>query len=152
MKKITLSAIALSAIFTISTLTSCGGGESHEATTEEVTEEATTEEVVVEETTVEEPVAETTAAVDTEAGKEKFTASGCVACHQVDVKTVGPALKDIATAYADNKDGLITFLKGEGEAIVDTAQAAVMAPQTEVTKAMSDAERNSLADYIMAAK
>tara|TARA_R110001592_G_scaffold140938_1_gene362096 strand:- start:2052 stop:2498 length:447 start_codon:yes stop_codon:yes gene_type:complete len=148
MKKLTLSTIAFSAIFAISTLTSCGGGESHDATTEETT----TEEVVAEETTVEEPVAETTTAVDTEAGKEKFTTSGCVACHQVDAKTVGPALKTIATAYADNKDGLVAFLKGEGEAIVDPAQAAVMAPQTEVTKAMTDAERNSIADYIMAAK
>lgn len=148
MKKLTLSAVAFSAIFAISILTSCGGGESHEATHET---ETTTEEVVVEEAT-EEPVAETTAVVDTEAGKEKFTASGCVACHQVDTKTVGPALKDIATAYADNKDGLIAFLKGEGEAIVDPAQAAVMAPQTEVTKAMTDAERNSIVDYIMAAQ
>jgi cytochrome c len=146
MKKITLSAIALAAIFTVTTLTSCGGGESHEAT-----EETTTEEVAVEETVVEE-VVEETAAVDTEAGKEKFTTSGCVACHQVEAKTVGPALKDIATAYADNKDGLVAFLNGEGEAIVDPAQAAVMAPQTEVTKAMTDAERNSIADYIMAAK
>ena len=148
MKKITLSAIALSAIFAISTLTSCGGGETHEA----ATEEATTEEVVVEEPAVEEPVVETTAAVDTEAGKEKFTTSGCVACHQVDTKTVGTALKDIAAAYADNNDGLIAFLKGEGEAIVDPAQAAVMAPQIETTKAMTDAERNSIVDYIMAAK
>jgi cytochrome c len=144
MKKITLSAIALSAIFTITTLTSCGGGESQEVTTEETT----TEEVAVEETAVE----ETTAALDTEAGKEKFTASGCVACHQLDAKTVGPSLKEIATAYADNKAGLVAFLNGEGEAIVDPAQAAVMSPQTEVTKAMTDAERGSIADYIMSAQ
>ncbi len=151
MKKRTLGVIAFAAIFTISTLTSCGGGESHETTTEETaTEEVAAEEAVVEETV--EEVVEETAAVDTEAGKEKFTASGCIACHQVDVKTVGPSLKDIATAYADNKDGLAAFLNGEGEAIVDPAQAAVMAPQTEVTKAMSDAERTSIADYIMSAQ
>lgn len=146
MKKRTLGVIAFAAIFTISTLTSCGGGESHEAAPEaEAVVEAVVEEVI-------EEVVEETAVVDTEAGKEKFTASGCVACHQVDVKTVGPSLKDIATAYADNKDGLAGFLNGEGEAIVDPAQAAVMAPQTEVTKAMEEGDRNSIVDYIMSAQ
>jgi len=147
MKKRTLGVIAFAAIFAISTLTSCGGGESHDTAPEaEAAVEAAVEEVVEEAT---EEVAEETAVVDTEAGKEKFTASGCVACHQVDVKTVGPSIKDIATAYADNKEGLAGFLNGEGEAIVDPAQAAVMAPQTEVTKAMEEGERSSIVDYIM---
>lgn len=144
MKKLTLSAIAFATVFGFSTLVSCGGGESNES----APEETKTEEVTVEETNAEEPVAEA-ATGNAEAGKEKFTASGCVACHQADVKTVGPALKEIAGAYADNKDGLVAFLNGEGDAIVDPAQAAVMAPQTEVTKAMTAEERASIADYIM---
>jgi len=151
MKKRTLSVIAFAAVFAMATLTSCGGAEKH--TEEAVTEEHATEEVV-EETTEEvaEEVVEETAAADTEAGKEKFTASGCVACHQVAVKTVGPSLNDIAVAYAGNEAGLAAFLNGEGEAIVDPAQAAVMAPQVEVTKAMTEGERASLAAYMMVAE
>lgn len=143
MKKITLSAIALSAIFTISTLTSCGGGESHEAKTETSTEVATetaTEKVEVAEVEVDLP------------GKETFKTSGCVACHEPNRKVVGPALKDISAAYLDNREGLTAFLKGEGEAIVDPAQAAVMAPQVEITKAMADADRDLIVDYILSVK
>jgi len=82
-------------------------------------------------------------------GEELFTSNGCVACHQADAKTVGPSLKEISTAYSGNKDGLNKFLNGDGPAIVDPAQEAVMQPQTEATKAMSDEERSALADYIL---
>jgi cytochrome c len=34
------------------------------------------------------------------ANEELFKKSGCIACHQMGVKTVGPALKDIAAKYA----------------------------------------------------
>ena len=67
----------------------------------------------------------------------------------MDKKTAGPAIKEIATAYADNKEGLAAFLIGEGEAIVDPAMAAVMAVNLEQTKAMTDEERAVLVDYIM---
>jgi cytochrome c len=82
-------------------------------------------------------------------GEEIFTSKGCVACHQADAKTVGPSLKDIAAAYSGNPDGLTAFLKGEGEAIVDPAQAAVMQPQIAVTKDMSAAELEAVVNHIM---
>jgi len=85
-------------------------------------------------------------------GKALFLNNGCVACHQVDKKTVGPAIKEIAAAYADKKDDLVKFLKGEGKAIVDPAQFAVMQPNLAATKKMSDAERAGLADYILSNK
>jgi len=152
MKKRTLSILAFSAMFAFATLTSCGGeAEKHEEETthEEVAEE--THEEVAEEV-VEETVAEETAGGNAEAGSELFTSNGCVACHQVDTKTVGPALKDIAAGYTDNDAGLTAFLKGEGEAIIDPAMAAVMTPQIETTKNMSDDDRNSIVAYIMTAK
>ncbi len=39
-----------------------------------------------------------------QASAELATKSGCLNCHQVDKKTVGPALKDIAAKYADQAD------------------------------------------------
>ena len=131
MKKKTFYAIA-SALIIAATITSCGSAEeaktdATETATEEVTEEAA-------------PAAN---------GEELFTSNGCVACHQAEVKTVGPSLKNIATSYADNAEGLTAFLNGEGEAIVDPAQAAVMAPQVEVTKKMSPEDRNAITDYML---
>jgi cytochrome c len=147
MKKKTLSILAFSAVFAFATLTSCGGEKHEEETThEEVTENH--EEVVDEavETVVTEVSPEVTK------GEELFTSNACVACHQVENKLVGPALKDIAAGYSDNEEGLTAFLKGEGEAIIDPAQAAVMAPQIEITKNMSDDDRNSITAYIMSNK
>ena len=82
-------------------------------------------------------------------GKSLFLNNGCVACHQIDKKTVGPAVKAIAAAYAGKKDDLVKFLKGEGKAVVDPANFAVMQPNLATTKKMSDAERAALADYIL---
>lgn len=150
MKKRTLSILAFSAVFAFATLTSCGGAEKHEeeAAHEEVVEE--THEEVAEEVVVEEATEATEGNAD--AGSELFASSGCVACHQVDTKTVGPSLKDIAAGYADNDAGLTAFLNGEGEAIIDVAMAAVMAPQVETTKNMSEDDRNSITAYIMSNK
>jgi len=84
-------------------------------------------------------------------GKTLFMNNGCVACHQMDKKTVGPAVKEIGKAYAGKKDALVKFLNGEGKAIVDPAQFAVMQPNLATTKKLSDAERAALADYFLAA-
>jgi len=82
-------------------------------------------------------------------GKALFMSNGCVACHQMDKKTVGPAVKTIGKAYAGKKDALAKFLKGEGKAIVDPAQFAVMQPNLATTKKLSDGERAALADYFL---
>ncbi len=96
-----------------------------------------------------EKVADAVKSVD---GKALFTSNGCAACHNMTAKTVGPAVVEIAKGYAGKKADLVTFLKGEGKAIVDPAQFAVMQPQLNTTKKMSDAERAALADYFLAAK
>ena len=148
MKKIVYPVLSLSIIF----LASCGGNE----TTTEESNTTTEETTVVEETTTteEEVVEEATPSEggDLDAGKEFFASNGCVACHQVDAKTVGPSLKEISTAYADNKDGLVAFLKEEGDAIVDPAQEAVMKPQLALTKELPADELNNVVDYILSNK
>jgi len=97
----------------------------------------------------EEKKAESVAKVD---GKALFTTKGCTACHQEAADTVGPALKKIATAYAGKEADLIKFLKGEGKAIVDPTKFAVMQPQLNTTKALSDEERKALAEFILSHK
>lgn len=136
MKKVQISVLALAMIFGSVMLTSCGSSEEHN------------EEVAATEAPAEEAVAEAAPAKD---GAEFFQTSGCVACHQMDVKTVGPAIKDIAAAYADEAT-LTAFLKGESKAIVDPAQEAVMAPQVEVTKKMSAEDLQVIVSHIMANK
>ncbi len=78
--------------------------------------------------------------------------NGCIACHQVDKKTVGPSLKTIAASYVDKKDDMVKFLKGEGKAIVDPAQFAVMQPNLNTTKNMNDADLSALVDYMLSVK
>ncbi len=38
-------------------------------------------------------------------------ASGCTACHTIDKKLVGPALKDVAAKYRDNKGAEADLIK-----------------------------------------
>ena len=134
MKKVKISVLALSMLFGTALLTSCGGSEEQKA--------ATTE------TATEEVVAEAPVAKD---GAEFYKTSGCVACHLVDKKLVGPAILDIAAAYADEAT-LTKFLKGESAAIVDPAQAALMTPQVEITKKMTPEDLQVIVSYIMSYK
>lgn len=72
----------------------------------------------------------------------------CVACHKPDVKLVGPSLQDIAKIYKSKNGDMVAFLKGEGEAIVDPTQYAVMKPNLEITKTFSEEELKALEAYI----
>ncbi|NPA42431.1 MAG: c-type cytochrome [Chlorobi bacterium] len=85
-------------------------------------------------------------------GKTLFESNGCVACHKVDQKSIGPSLKEIAAAYQGKEQELIDFLKGKHEAIVDPAQFAVMQPNLEITKKMADEDVKAIADYILSVK
>jgi cytochrome c len=82
-------------------------------------------------------------------GATIFAGKGaCVACHKPDVKLVGPSLQDIAKIYKEKNGDIVTFLKGEGEPIVDPTQYAVMKPNFIVTKTFSDEELKALEAYI----
>jgi cytochrome c len=86
------------------------------------------------------------------AGQKLYSDKGCLVCHQLNTKLVGPSVKDIAAAYSGNKAGLTAFLKGEGKAIVDPSQASVMQPQIAITKALPTDELNAIVDYILSIK
>ena len=85
-------------------------------------------------------------------GGQIFQTKGCTACHQAAVDTVGPSLKKIAQAYAGKKEDLVKFLKGQGKSIVDPGKFAIMQPQLNTTKALSDKELEALADFILSHK
>jgi cytochrome c len=140
MKKVIYPILSATVFF----LASCGGNETKTEDTNAVVEETP----VVEEITND----GSTAQYDAEAGKNLYNSSGCVACHQLDVKTVGPSVKEVAAAYADNRDGLIAFLKGEADPIIDPAQEAVMSPQLEITKKLPAADLQNMVEYILSNK
>jgi cytochrome c len=82
-------------------------------------------------------------------GAEIFAGKGaCVNCHKPDVKLVGPSLQDIAKIYKEKNGDMVTFLKGEGEPIVDPTQYAVMKANFPVTKTFSDEELKALEAYV----
>ena len=82
-------------------------------------------------------------------GEEIFNGKGnCIACHQVAEKVIGPSLQDIAKIYKDKNANMVTFLKGEGEPIVDPSQYEVMKTNFAVTKTMSDEELQALEAYV----
>ena len=127
-------------------LASCGGNSEKKASAEPKKEETKAE---VKQEVKKEEAAAPAADVD---GKTVFTSNGCIACHQLDKKTTGPALKEIAKGYDGKKEDMLKFLKGEGEAIIDPPQFAVMKPNLEITKKMADNELSALADYILSQK
>ena len=82
-------------------------------------------------------------------GAEIFAGKGaCVACHKPDVKLVGPSLQDIAKIYKEKNGDMVTFLKGEGEPIVDPTQYAVMKVNFAITKTFSEEELKALEAYV----
>lgn len=85
-------------------------------------------------------------------GEKLYKDKGCLVCHQLNTKLVGPSVKDIAAAYSGNKAGLTAYLKGEGKSIVDPSQSSVMQPQIAITKALPADELDAIVDYILSIK
>ncbi|PZX95351.1 cytochrome C552 [Flavobacterium aquariorum] len=82
-------------------------------------------------------------------GKEIFENKGnCIACHLPDKKLIGPSLHDIAKIYKDKNADMVTFLKGDGEPLVDPSQFEVMKTNFAITEEMSDEELQALEAYI----
>ncbi len=160
MKKLGLLMLAVLMI----SLSSCGGDDANKAkdaakdaveTTKEAAKDAGEAVKEAADKTAEaakdavETTKEAVAGVD---GQGLFKSNGCAACHNVDKKTVGPAVKEIAAKYAGKKDDLVKFLKGEGKAIVDPANFGTMKPNLEITKKMTDDQVGAIADYMLSVK
>ncbi len=82
-------------------------------------------------------------------GQTIFEGKGnCTSCHQVETKTIGSGLKEIAKIYKEKNGDLVGFLKGEASPIVDPSQYEVMKANLGITKAMTDEELKALEAYI----
>ena len=76
-----------------------------------------------------------------QAGADLAKAKNCMGCHDLEKKKVGPAFKDVAAKYKDNKEAeakLVTALK-EGKGHPSKAAA-------------SDAELKTLVQYVLSGK
>lgn len=88
-------------------------------------------------------------------GKKLFGSKGCIACHNEATKIIGPAVKDIASVYAEKEGDVLSFLKGTSEAIVETdpTQVAIMKSNIDtMVKEISDADLVDIVAYINSVK
>jgi cytochrome c len=87
------------------------------------------------------------AAVDMAKGDALAKASGCLACHAVDKKVVGPAYRDVAKKYKGDKtakDKLIKKVKTGGSGVWG---AVPMPPNSPKVK---DADIKTLVEWVLA--
>ena len=78
-----------------------------------------------------------------------FESLHCGGCHKADISSASPSLKRVAGAYQGKEDQLIKYLNGEAGPIVKPAEGNLMKRAIEKTKALSDADRKALADFIL---
>lgn len=82
-------------------------------------------------------------------GQELFEGAGnCYACHQPDQKIIGPSIQEIAKIYKEKNGDMVSFLKGNGEPLVDPSQYETMKTNFAITKKMSDEELKALEAYM----
>lgn len=82
-------------------------------------------------------------------GQKLFNGKGtCNSCHQVDQKTVGPSIREIISVYDQYQVSIVTFLKGDGEAIVDPKQFIIMQANFAITKKMRTQELEAIEAYM----
>lgn len=75
-----------------------------------------------------------------DAGADLAKAKGCLGCHDVAVKKVGPAYKDVAAKYKGNKDAEATLI------------AKLKDGKGHMKIAATDAELKTLVQWVRSAK
>lgn len=84
-----------------------------------------------------------------ELGKEIFEGTAnCMACHQINEKSIGPSVVEMATIYKKQNGNIIAFLKEQAEPIVDPSQYEIMKTNLTITKVMKPEELQALEAYI----
>jgi cytochrome c len=81
-------------------------------------------------------------------GESLFYGKGnCASCHNIDTKSIGPSVQEIAKIYKDKNQNMVSFLRGESRAIVDPTQFEVMKANFAITKTMSEEELKAIETY-----
>ncbi len=91
------------------------------------------------------------AALRAEDGQSIFQSLRCSACHKPDQKTAAVSLAEISKTYQDPVK-LVSFFKGEGRPMIETARPGMMRGQMSGLSALSDHEKHSLAEYVLSFK
>ena len=87
-------------------------------------------------------------AVDAKAAEALAQKSGCIACHNVDKKVIGPAYKEVAAKYATDKDALTKLSEKVKKGGTGVWGQIPMPPNTQV----NDAEIKTLVSWILSLK
>lgn len=90
-------------------------------------------------------------AVDNSGGAALFNERGCIMCHALDADMVGPSIRTISMRYSGNENGLVMYLKGQGQPIVYPERDGMMRPQLMKIGNLYEDEYRSLARYIIQA-
>jgi cytochrome c len=88
------------------------------------------------------------AQADPKAGEALTKSSGCVACHQVDKKVIGPGFKEIAAKYKNDKSAeadLIKKVKAGGKGVWGEM---IMPPNAHI----KDGDIKSMVQWILTLK
>ena len=81
-------------------------------------------------------------------GAELAQKNGCMACHSVDKKVLGPAYKDVAKKYKGSADALAMLSKKIKDGSTGVWGAIPMPPNGP---RVSDADIKTLAEWVLAA-
>jgi cytochrome c len=92
---------------------------------------------------------------DAKKGEKLYKKKGCSSCHHPTkdqlAMGLGPSYAMVSAAYkkGSGREGIMKFLKGEGDAIVAPKKYSTMKGQIRNTKKWSDADRGDIADFIL---
>lgn len=86
-------------------------------------------------------------AADTAAAEALFKSKPCAACHNLDMKMVGPALKDVAAKYAGT-EGAVELLAGR----IKNGNQGVWGPMPMPANPVTEEEAKILAEWVLSLK
>ena len=86
--------------------------------------------------------------VDPKAAEALANKSGCIACHNVDKKVIGPAYKDVAAKYHTDKDALAKLSDKVKKGGAGVWGQVPMPPNSQV----NDAEIKTIVSWILSLK
>jgi cytochrome c len=81
-------------------------------------------------------------------GEQLLQKNGCIACHAVDKKLVGPGYKEVAAKYAGDKDALDKLTKKVKAGGAGAWGQIAMPPHPQV----SDADVQAMVKYVLSLK
>lgn len=89
------------------------------------------------------------AASSGEEGAALAKAKGCLACHGIDTKVIGPALKEVAAKYEYSSDDIVKLMESIRHGSQGTWSVGITMPPN---KRVNDEEAQKLATWILKMK